>query len=109
VKIEGVPFQSIDWSRVEPNEHAGETGKATWRVFEQGNLRVRVVEYSPGYKADHWCSRGHVIHVLEGVLITELDDGREITTRAGRTYVVQNDGEAHRSRTETGVRLFIVD
>lgn len=109
MKIEDVPFQTIDWLKVDATEHPGETGKALWRVFEQGNVRVRLVEYSPGYKADHWCSRGHVIHVLEGVLITELKDGREVTTKAGQTYVVQESGEDHRSRTDTGVRLFIVD
>lgn len=109
MKIEKVSFQSIDWSAVPATEVAGETGKAIRKVFEQGNLRVRLVEYTAGYKADHWCTRGHVIHVLEGTLITELDDGREVVTPAGCTYVVQDDGEAHRSRTDTGVKLFVVD
>ena len=109
MKIEGVPFTSVDWSRAAVSEHAGETGEATWRTIEQGNIRVRMVEYSAGYLADHWCSRGHVIHVLQGTLVTELRDGRVITTEAGSTYIVEENGAPHRSRTEKGAKLFIVD
>ena len=109
MKIEGWPFTSLDWAKVAATEHKGETGVATWRTVEQGNVRVRRVTYSAGYLADHWCSRGHVIHVLSGTLITELKDGRVMTTPAGSTYVVQENGEAHRSRTEGEVELFIVD
>ena len=81
MKIEGVPFVTVDWSGVEPTVHKGETGEAIWRTFEQGNIRVRMVEYSPGYRADHWCARGHVLLVLEGHLTTELKDGRIVFTR----------------------------
>jgi len=68
MKIEGVPFSVPDWSQIESVEHAGETGKAIRRTIEVGNIRVRKVEYSPGYVADHWCSRGHLLLVLEGEL-----------------------------------------
>jgi quercetin dioxygenase-like cupin family protein len=109
MKLVGIPFQSIDWSTVAPTTHPGETGVATWRTREVGNLRVRVVDYSAGYLADHWCERGHVIHVVEGELTTELRDGRSFTLAAGQTYVVADGDGAHRSRTRGGARLFIVD
>jgi len=109
MKFEGVPFTSIDWSKATVTEHPGETGKAIWRTIELGNVRVRIVEYSAGYLADHWCSRGHVIHVLEGMLITELGDGRVITTAAGSTYIVEENGAPHRSGAVDGAKLFIVD
>jgi hypothetical protein len=35
-----------------------------------------MVEYTPGYVADHWCQKGHVLLVLEGELETVLADGR---------------------------------
>jgi quercetin dioxygenase-like cupin family protein len=107
--IAGVPFQTIDWARVEPTRHPGETGDATWRTREVGNVRVRLVEYSAGYLADHWCERGHVIHLLAGELVTELRDGRTFTLHAGESYVVADGDGAHRSRTSTGATLFIVD
>lgn len=109
MKIEGVPFAVPDWSQIEPVEHAGETGKAIWRTIEVGNIRVRKVEYSPGYVADHWCSRGHVLMVLEGELVTELRDGRRFTLTAGMTYQVADGAEPHRSSTAGGAALFIVD
>jgi hypothetical protein len=109
MKIENVPFAVTDWSTVSPTEHPGETGRAFWRTVEVGNVRVRIVEYSAGYLADHWCHRGHVVFVLEGELITELADGREVVMKAGSSYTVANDAEAHRSRAPTGARLFIVD
>jgi quercetin dioxygenase-like cupin family protein len=107
--IEHVPFSTIDWTQIPTTEHTGDSGKAIWRTVEQGNLRVRRVEYSAGYKADHWCSRGHVLHVISGEMTTELQDGRSFTLRAGETYIVAENAEPHRSRTESGVQLFIVD
>jgi len=91
-------------------EHKGETGTAYWKTFEKGNIRVRMVEYSPGYLADHWCSRGHVIFVLEGEMINELKDGTKTKLTAGMSYQVEDDEtNPHRSYSETGVKLFIVD
>ena len=109
MKIEGVPFAAIDWDSVVRVEHPGATGHAIWRTIEIGNLRVRRVEYSAGYLADHWCSRGHVLFVMDGVLVTELQDGREFTLTAGMSYHVADGAEPHRSRTGGGASLFIVD
>lgn len=107
--IQGVPFGVTDWSLVPATEHPGETGVATWRTIEQGNIRVRMVDYSPGYLADHWCERGHVLLVLEGELVTELKDGTAVVLRPGQSYQVADGASAHRSRTAGGARLFIVD
>jgi hypothetical protein len=109
MKIEHVPFGVTDWDTVPRTGHPGETGVAHWRTIETGNIRVRMVEYSPGYLADHWCSRGHVLLVLAGELVTELKDRRSVTLRPGQSYQVADDEEAHRSRTAGGATLFIVD
>lgn len=107
--IKDVPFCTIDWNKITPTEHAGETGTAYWRTFEMGNIRVRMVEYTPGYLADHWCNRGHVLLVLEGELTTELDDGRKFVLTPGTSYQVADGANPHRSGTATGAKLFIVD
>ena len=104
-----LPFTTTDWNAVPTTEHPGATGVAIWRTIQAGEVRVRMVEYSPGYQADHWCKRGHVLLVLEGELQTELDDGRILTLTAGMSYQVANDVGAHRSKTQTGAKLFIVD
>jgi hypothetical protein len=104
-----LPFMTTVWDTVPATEHPGAAGTATWRTVEAGALRIRMVDYSPGYVADHWCSRGHVLLVLEGELITELQDGRVFRLTAGVSYQVANDTAPHRSRTEAGARLFIVD
>lgn len=109
MKIQDVPFGVTDWSSVPATEHPGETGVAAWRTREIGNIRVRMVEYSPGYLADHWCERGHVLLVLEGELTTELRDGSVHVLRPGQSYQVADGTAPHRSRTATGARLFIVD
>ena len=109
MKIADVPFGITDWAAVTPTHHPGETGSATWRTQQFGEIRVRTVEYSAGYLADHWCERGHAIHVLEGELSTELRDGRSFLLHAGQSYIVGTNDGAHRSRTLCGARLFIVD
>jgi len=109
MQIQNVPFNNIDWSGVDKTEHRGEKGMAYWRTKEIGNLRVRIVEYSKGYVADHWCSKGHAILVLEGSLVTELQDGSKAELKSGMSYVVADGETPHRSRTETGATLFIVD
>jgi quercetin dioxygenase-like cupin family protein len=104
-----IPFGTTDWSKIEPTVHAGETGTAHWRTCQFGGIRVRMVEYSPGYSADHWCHKGHILLCLVGQLETELDDGRAFTLTAGMSYQVADNAEAHRSTTATGATLFIVD
>jgi hypothetical protein len=104
-----LPFMTIDWSAVSAAEHPGASGIAIWRTVEAGDVRVRMVEYSPGYSADHWCNRGHVLLVLEGELVTELQDGRVVTLTPGMSYQVADDAAPHRSRTEVGAKLFVVD
>ena len=107
--IQGVPFGVTDWSTVPRTEHPGETGMAYWRTVQAGNVRVRMVEYSSGYLADHWCSRGHILLVLTGELQTELKDGRSFTLVPGQSYQVADNEEPHRSRTAGGASLFVVD
>ena len=109
MKIEGVPFMTIDWSAIPATEHPGTTGVARWRTVEVGNVRARMVEYTAGYLADHWCERGHALFVLEGELVTDLKDGRSFTLRAGTSYLVASGAEPHRSSTSSGARLLIVD
>lgn len=109
MKIHDIPFMTTDWAQVAKTNHPGETGSARWRTVEVGNVRVRMVEYTPGYLADHWCSRGHILLVLEGELVTELKDGRRFTLRPGMSYQVATDAEPHRSSTSIGAKLFIVD
>jgi len=104
-----IPFGTTDWSAVEKTTHPGETGTATWRTQTFDSIRVRMVEYSPGYLADHWCSKGHIILCLEGELHTELADGRVLVMRPGMSYQVADGADAHRSSTDIGAKLFIVD
>jgi quercetin dioxygenase-like cupin family protein len=109
MEMSGIPFGTTDWSRIAPTTHPGERGSATWRTREFGGIRVRMVEYTPGYLADHWCEKGHILLCLEGELRTELKDGRTVTLTPGTSYQVSDGGEAHRSSTTTGAKLFIVD
>jgi quercetin dioxygenase-like cupin family protein len=110
MKIPDLPFTVIDWAQMPASLHPGETGTATWRSFSIGDLRIRYVEYSAGYLADHWCDRGHVLYVLDGEIESELRDGRRFVLSAGMSYQVSDFGDAaHRSFAPTGARLFIVD
>jgi quercetin dioxygenase-like cupin family protein len=104
-----IPFGTTDWASVPVERKTGVTGWADWKVRQFGDVRVRMLEYSPGYRADHWCSKGHILFCLEGELITELDDGREFVLRPGMSYQVADGAEPHRSYTRTGAKLFIVD
>ena len=109
MQMNDIPFGTTDWSTVEPTEHAGERGYAYWRTRRFGAIRVRMVEYTPGYLADHWCTKGHILLCVEGELHTELADGRGFTLTPGTSYQVADGAEPHRSSTESGAKLFIVD
>jgi len=104
-----IPFQTIDWSTIPKTVHPGETGTAWWQTLQFQGLRIRIVEYSPGYMADHWCQKGHIVHCLEGAFISELQNGGSFTLTQGMTYVVSDDVSSHRSISETGVKLMITD
>ena len=109
MRMTDIPFGTTDWSTVQPTTHAGDTGTATWRTRQFGDIRVRLVEYSPGYMADHWCDKGHIIFCVNGELDTDLSDGRKFTLTPGMSYQVADGTDAHRSHTAKGARLFIVD
>ena len=109
MNIANLPFGTIDWSQVEITTHAGVSGEARWRTRHFGNVRLRMLEYSPGYVADHWCTKGHFLLCLEGELETELADGRRFTLTPGHSYQVADGAEPHRSATRTGAKLYVVD
>jgi hypothetical protein len=109
MKMTDIPFGTTDWSEIQPTQHAGDTGTAYWRTRNFGDVRVRMVEYTPGYLADHWCVKGHILLCIEGELHTELQDGRTFLLKPGMSYQVADNAEAHRSSTATGAKLFIVD
>ena len=109
MEMRDIPFGTTAWAQLAPSEHKGETGVAYWRTQNFGDLRVRMVEYSPGYRADHWCTKGHILLCLEGELHTQLADGREFVLMPGVSYQVADNAEPHRSYTTSGAKLFIVD
>ena len=104
-----IPFQTIDWSKVPKTTHKGETGVAYWQTVQFQGLRIRIVEYSAGYIADHWCQKGHIIYCLEGEVVNELKDGTRSILTPGISYVVSDDLSSHRSASEKGVKLLIID
>jgi hypothetical protein len=105
----GIPFQTNDWDEIPFTEHPGKEGTAWWKTIQFGDLRIRKVKYEPGYIADHWCRKGHIIYCIEGEMTTETEDGAEYILRQGMTYMVSDNLSTHRSRTKNGVTLFIVD
>jgi hypothetical protein len=109
MQLTDIPFGTTDWADIETTEHAGETGVAYWRTRHFGAIRVRMVEYSANYRADHWCQKGHVLLCLAGELSTELSDGRSFDLRPGMSHQVADGAEPHRSSTRAGATLFIVD
>lgn len=104
-----IPFQTIDWSAIPKIEHQGEKGNAIWQTIQFSGLRIRIVEYSKGYIADHWCQKGHILHCLEGEFISELQNGEKFILRKGMSYVVSDDLSSHRSNTSYGVKVMIID
>jgi len=104
-----IPFQVIDWDNSPKTEHKGTKGQAFWQTQQFPGVRIRIVEYSAGYLADHWCTKGHIVHCLKGDFRSELQDGRTFHLQKGMTYVVSDDLSSHRSTTDHGVTLLIID
>ena len=102
-------FRTIDWDRIPKEEYKGEAGFATWQTLSFDGLRMRIVNYSKGYIADHWCTKGHIVHCLEGEFTSEMKTGEQFRLTAGMTYIVSDEVSSHRSRTSTGVKLLIID
>ena len=107
--MNGIPFQTINWDQIEKTEHPGLSGTSYWQTIQFQGLRIRIVEYSPGYIANHWCEKGHIVYCIEGEFTSELSTGEKAKLIKGMSYVVSDDLSSHRSFTETGVKLLIVD
>ena len=109
MSTQNIPYEVIDWNSIDKEEHKGEKGTSFWKVKQYQGLRVRIVDYSPGYLADHWCQKGHIVHCLEGEVVSELENGESSVLTKGMTYIVSDDLSSHKSSTETGVKLMIID
>ncbi|MBB6498272.1 DHCW motif cupin fold protein [Pedobacter cryoconitis] len=107
--MSNIPFQTIDWNKIPKVEHPGETGTSMWQTLQFEGLRVRMITYTKGYLADHWCQKGHIVHCIEGEFISELDNGEAFSLSQGMTYIVSDNLSSHRSFSETGVKLLIID
>lgn len=107
--MQPIPFQTINWTNIEKVEHKGETGTSYWQTVQLGGLRIRIVEYSPNYFADHWCQKGHIVYCLEGEFESELQNAETITLKKGMTYVVSDGESSHRSTSAHGAKLLIID
>lgn len=103
------PFQLTDWNKIPAEIHKGITGTASWKTIYLGDIRIRMVEYSAGYLADHWCEKGHIIFCIDGEMTTELQDGSTHLLSKGMSYQVGDKSSSHRTSTKHGVQLFIVD
>jgi len=109
MKKEKIQYQAIGWEKIPKTEYKGETGTAYWQTLQLPGLRIRIVEYSKGYLADHWCQKGHIVHCLEGEFVNEQQNGEKSILSEGMTYVVSDEASSHRSRTVNGVKLLIID
>ena len=109
MQLTGFPFSTTDWSKVQHCEHKGERGCGYWRTQHFGDIRVRVIEFTPGYLADHWCTKGHTLLCVEGELLTEFKDGRQFTLTSGTSCQIPDNDKPHRSRTEIGAKLIVID
>ncbi len=107
--MEPVFFETIDWNRILATEHAGQIGVARWKIIENQRFRMRLIEYSKGYMANHWCAKGHIVFCLEGEMISELSDGHVLTLSEGMSYMVSDGLSSHRSHSKNGVKLLIID
>lgn len=104
-----IPFQTIDWSNIPKTEHKGESGVAYWQTLQFDGLRVRIVQYSENYVANHWCEKGHIVYCLEGEVINEQKNGESSILKVGMSYIVSDELSSHRSVTKDGVKLLIID
>ncbi|HEY4153934.1 MAG TPA: DHCW motif cupin fold protein [Puia sp.] len=107
--MKNIPFQTIDWTSIEKVEYKGETGSAFWQTIQLDGLRVRLVEYSSGYLADDWCRKGHIVHCLEGEFISEQRTGERMKFSRNETCIVSDERSEHRSISQNGVKLLIID
>ena len=106
---DNIPFQALHWDQVPKTEQPGTTGTVSSQTIQFPGLRIRLVEYSKNYLADHWCQKGHILHCLEGEFISEMENGEKTFLKKGMSYVVSDELSSHRSISENGVKLLIID
>ena len=104
-----IPYQTIDWNAIPQTEHPGTTGTSFWKTIQLPGIRLRMVEYSKDYMADHWCQKGHIVHCIGGQFISQLENGEQTTMTPSMTYIVSDNNSSHRSISQSGAVLFIID
>lgn len=110
MKLTDLPTGMTDWSNLDASSQPGATGAATIKSRRFGDMQLRLVSYSAGYTADHWCAKGHIVFIVSGTATFEHEDGRHYELSAGMTYHVSDDERVpHRLSSREGASLFILD
>jgi hypothetical protein len=103
------PFFTTDWREIESETISGETGIVIQKIKFVGDIRIRMLDYSANYLADHWCTKGHIIQCLEGEIQLVFDNGKESTLMSGMTFAVGDESSSHKTFSKNGCKLFIID
>jgi mannose-6-phosphate isomerase class I len=110
MKLKESLFHSIDWEMLQTEEHKGESGTSYWRIYETDDFRVRMIEYSPEFRLEHFCSKGHIILVVDGKLSLEIKNNGKIELEEGMSFLIgDSQKNSHLAFTKTGAKVFIVD
>ena len=110
MKLDDLPAGITDWSDVTASVYPSQSGTATMRTRQFGDIQLRLVDYSSNYVADHWCHKGHIVFVVAGQLTIEHQQSETYKLTPGTTYHVADDeGPPHRVLSKTGATIFIVD
>ncbi len=100
---------AINWEEIQSEKIEGESGFVISKTKEIGAMRIRHQTFSENFKADSWCEKGHILLVLNGVLIIEFKDGSSVDVTKGNSYVLGDNVQAHKAITLSETEVFIVD
>lgn len=100
---------SINWELSQAEKSLGTSGFVFSKSVDLGTIRMRQLSFSENYEADHWCEKGHIIHVLAGELIIEYQDGSQVTIPTGQSLILGDSISLHKAKTESESTVLIID
>ena len=97
-----VSFDSIEWQ--------SPLKGARFKAFQQGNRKLRLVEFHRGFAEPDWCTKGHIGYVLDGEMDIDFN-GTLVRFSAGDgVYIPPGVENKHMARVLTDVvKLILVE
>ncbi len=98
-----IDFTSIPWEMP--------AGGVRFKAYKQARKQVRLVEFTDEFVETEWCTKGHIVYILDGQLEVNFNGNIVIFNKGDGLFIPAGEKDKHIGRAITKIvrMLFVED